>query len=42
MGSLLAVLQYDAPRDTDISKAVLETLMQLCEVAEKVLCPFDS
>ena len=35
MGSLVAVLQHDAPHDTDIAKAALETLMQLCEVAEK-------
>ncbi|KAL7422028.1 Vesicle-mediated ER to Golgi transport protein [Cryptotrichosporon argae] len=32
--SLLAVLQHDAPFDVDIAKAVLETLMQLCEVPE--------
>jgi len=34
--SLVAVLQHDAPFDTEIAKAALETLMQLCEVAEKV------
>jgi hypothetical protein len=34
--SLLAVLKHDAPYDTDIAKAVLETLMILCEVPEKV------
>ncbi|GMK57887.1 hypothetical protein CspeluHIS016_0407210 [Cutaneotrichosporon spelunceum] len=33
--SLLAVLQHDAPYDVDIAKAVLETLMSLCEVPEK-------
>jgi cytochrome c556 len=38
MGSLIAVLQHDAPFDTDIAKAALETLMQLCETAEKVSC----
>ena len=36
MGSLIAVLEHDAPHDTDSAKAALETLMQLCEVAEKV------
>jgi hypothetical protein len=36
MPSLVAVLQHDAPFDTEIAKAALETLMQLCEVAEKV------
>lgn len=36
MESLVAVLQHDAPYDTEIAKATLETLMQLCEVAEKV------
>ena len=36
MDSLVAVLQHDAPYDTEIAKATLETLMQLCEVAEKV------
>ena len=35
MVSLIAVLQYDAPNDTDIAKATLETLMQLCELGEK-------
>ncbi|ORX35648.1 p115 like vesicle tethering protein [Kockovaella imperatae] len=35
MPSLIAVLQHDAPYDTDIAKAALETLMQLCEVPEK-------
>lgn len=34
--SLLAVLQYDAPQDGDIAKAVLETLMGVLEVGEKV------
>lgn len=34
--SLLAVLQHDAPYDVDIAKAVLEALMSLCEVGEKV------
>jgi hypothetical protein len=38
MTSLVAVLQHDAPYDIDIAKATLETLMQLCEVAEKVAC----
>lgn len=33
--SLIAVLQHDAPHDVDSAKAVLETLMQLCETAEK-------
>jgi hypothetical protein len=32
------VLQHDAPFDTEIAKAALETLMQLSEVAEKVSC----
>ncbi|ORY26157.1 p115 like vesicle tethering protein [Naematelia encephala] len=35
MGSLVAVLQHDAPFDTEIAKATLETLMQLSETAEK-------
>ena len=35
MSSLVAVLQHDAPYDVEIAKATLETLMQLCEVAEK-------
>lgn len=41
--SLVAVLQHDAPFDTEIAKAALETLMQLCEVAEKVstLCSVE-
>jgi hypothetical protein len=34
--SLVAVLQHDAPHDVDSAKAALETLMQLCETAEKV------
>ncbi|OCF39785.1 hypothetical protein I317_06394 [Kwoniella heveanensis CBS 569] len=34
--SLLAVLEHDAPFDVEIAKATLETLMQLCETAEKV------
>lgn len=34
--SLLAVLQHDAPFDVDIAKAVLEALMSLCEVPDKV------
>ncbi len=34
--SLIAVLQHDAPYDPEIAKAVLETLMQLMEVGEKV------
>lgn len=38
--SLIAVLQHDAPFDTEIAKAALETLMQLSEVAEKVSLPF--
>jgi hypothetical protein len=36
MRSLLDVLQYDAVQDADIAKAVLETLMGVLEVAEKV------
>lgn len=36
MASLIAVLQYDSPQDADIAKAVLETLMGLFEVGEKV------
>ncbi|WWC69929.1 uncharacterized protein I206_103873 [Kwoniella pini CBS 10737] len=32
---LIAVLEHDAPFDTEIAKAALETLMQLCETAEK-------
>jgi cytochrome c556 len=36
MSALVAVLQHDAPFDVDIAKATLETLMQLCEVPEKV------
>ncbi|WWC61902.1 uncharacterized protein I303_104488 [Kwoniella dejecticola CBS 10117] len=32
---LIAVLEHDAPYDTEIAKAALETLMQLCETAEK-------
>jgi hypothetical protein len=32
---LIAVLQYDAPQDADIAKAVLETLMGVFEVGEK-------
>lgn len=36
MASLVAVLQYDAPNDPEIAKAVLETLMGLMEVGEKV------
>ncbi|GHJ85164.1 hypothetical protein NliqN6_1566 [Naganishia liquefaciens] len=35
MSSLVAVLQYDAPNDPEIAKAVLETLMGLMEVGEK-------
>lgn len=35
MPSLIAVLRHDAPHDVDIAKAVLETLMQLCETQEK-------
>lgn len=34
--SLIAVLVHDSPHDVDIAKAVLETLMSLCETAEKV------
>jgi hypothetical protein len=34
--SLIAVLQHDAPFDPEIAKAVLETLMGLMEVGEKV------
>lgn len=34
--ALLAVLKHDAPFDVDIAKACLETLMVLCETAEKV------
>lgn len=34
--SLLAVLEHDAPYNIEIAKAVLETLMVLCETAEKV------
>lgn len=30
------MLQYDAPQDADIAKAVLETLMGVFEVGEKV------
>lgn len=33
--SLIAVLVHDSPHDVDIAKAVLETLMQLCETQEK-------
>ncbi|ODO08414.1 hypothetical protein L198_00144 [Cryptococcus wingfieldii CBS 7118] len=33
--SLIAVLEHDAPFDVEIAKATLETLMQLCETAEK-------
>ncbi|WVQ81779.1 hypothetical protein IAT38_003904 [Cryptococcus sp. DSM 104549] len=33
--SLIAVLEHDAPYDVEIAKAALETLMQLCETAEK-------
>ncbi|KAL1411603.1 Vesicle-mediated ER to Golgi transport protein [Vanrija albida] len=33
--SLIAVLVHDSPHDVDIAKAVLETLMSLCETAEK-------
>ena len=36
LASLIAVLQYDAPQDADIAKAVLETLMGVFEVGEKV------
>jgi cytochrome c556 len=36
MPSLIAILQHDAPYDVEIAKAALETLMQLCETAEKV------
>jgi hypothetical protein len=32
----VAVLEHDAPYDVDIAKATLETLMQLCEIPEKV------
>jgi hypothetical protein len=35
LSSLIAVLQYDAPQDADIAKAVLETLMGVFEVGEK-------
>jgi hypothetical protein len=35
LASLVAVLQYDAPNDPEIAKAVLETLMGLMEVGEK-------
>lgn len=35
MPSLIAVLRHDAPHDVDIAKAVLETLMQLCETQDK-------
>lgn len=35
LSSLIAVLQYDAPNDPEIAKAVLETLMLLMEVPEK-------
>jgi hypothetical protein len=34
--ALVAVLEHDAPFDVDIAKATLETLMQLCEIPEKV------
>ncbi|WVR06834.1 hypothetical protein IAU60_003870 [Kwoniella sp. DSM 27419] len=33
--SLVAVMEHDAPYDVEIAKAALETLMQLCETAEK-------
>nr|ODN85773.1 hypothetical protein L203_04651 [Cryptococcus depauperatus CBS 7841] len=33
--SLIAVLEHDAPYDAEIAKAALETMMQLCETAEK-------
>lgn len=36
LSSLIAVLQHDAPFDPEIAKAVLETLMGLMEVGEKV------
>ncbi len=36
LSSLIAVLQHDAPFDPEIAKAVLETLMALMEVGEKV------
>ncbi|WRT66630.1 uncharacterized protein IL334_003589 [Kwoniella shivajii] len=32
---LIAVLEHDAPFDVEIAKAALESLMQLCETAEK-------
>ncbi|WVQ99647.1 hypothetical protein IAU59_006786 [Kwoniella sp. CBS 9459] len=35
LSSLVAVLEHDAPFDVEIAKATLETLMQLCETAEK-------
>lgn len=34
--SLIAVLEHDAPFDSEIARATLETLMQLCETVEKV------
>ncbi|KIR59331.1 hypothetical protein I314_04848 [Cryptococcus bacillisporus CA1873] len=33
--SLIAVLEHDAPFDSEIARATLETLMQLCETVEK-------
>ncbi|KAK4685985.1 intracellular protein transport protein USO1, partial [Tremellales sp. Uapishka_1] len=35
MTALIAILLHDAPHDVEIAKATLETLMQLCETAEK-------
>ncbi|WWC94540.1 hypothetical protein V866_001386 [Kwoniella sp. B9012] len=35
MTPLIAVLEHDAPFDVEIAKAALESLMQLCETAEK-------
>ncbi|KAJ9098126.1 hypothetical protein QFC21_004455 [Naganishia friedmannii] len=35
LSALVAVLQYDAPNDAEIAKAVLETLMGLMEVGDK-------
>ncbi|KAJ9117534.1 hypothetical protein QFC22_004384 [Naganishia vaughanmartiniae] len=42
LGALVAVLQYDAPNDAEIAKAVLETLMGLMEVGDKAMSPKDS